>query len=72
MPSRAILGLLFGTLASAGRVAEALVLVEAVKVPDAALRMNEFPNQLSRGMRQQVVIAMACEPRPMNRRRRWV
>ncbi|MEX0958022.1 MAG: ABC transporter ATP-binding protein [Burkholderiales bacterium] len=41
-----------------------LELLDAVGIPDARRRMHEFPFQLSGGMKQRVMIAMAlaCEP----------
>ncbi len=43
---------------------EAINLLEAVGIPDATRRVNEYPHQFSGGMRQRAVIAMAlaCEP----------
>ncbi|AGB32798.1 oligopeptide/dipeptide ABC transporter ATPase [Natrinema pellirubrum DSM 15624] len=43
---------------------EAIDLLEAVGIPDARRRVNEYPHQFSGGMRQRAVIAMAlaCEP----------
>ena len=43
---------------------EATELLEAVGIPDARRRVNEYPHQFSGGMQQRAVIAMAlaCEP----------
>ena len=45
----------------AGRVLE---LFRAVGIPDAERRVHEFPHQLSGGMKQRVMIAMALAGRP--------
>ena len=43
---------------------KALALLERVRVPDAARRMRQYPHELSGGLRQRVMIAiaLACEP----------
>lgn len=45
-------------------LAEAIDMLEAVRIPDAARRIRDFPHQLSGGMRQRVMIAMALACRP--------
>ncbi len=44
--------------------AEAVRLLESVGIPDAERRVDDFPHQLSGGMRQRAMIAMAlaCDP----------
>jgi peptide/nickel transport system ATP-binding protein len=50
---------------SAGRArSEAIHLLELVNMPAAAQRIDEYPHQLSGGMRQRAVIAMALACRP--------
>ncbi|MBV1694359.1 MAG: ABC transporter ATP-binding protein [Hyphomicrobiales bacterium] len=45
--------------------ARALEVLELVKIPDAARRLDDYPHQFSGGMRQRVMIAMAlaCDPK---------
>ena len=45
--------------------AETVRILERVRIPSAASRLNEYPHRLSGGMRQRVMIAMAlaCKPK---------
>ena len=45
--------------------AEALRMLETVRIPAAARRIDEYPHQMSGGMRQRVMIAMALACKPM-------
>ena len=56
--------LVHGKASRAEARARAIELLDAVKIPDAASRIRDYPHQLSGGMRQRVMIAiaLACHP----------
>jgi glutathione transport system ATP-binding protein len=56
--------LLHEKIGKSAAMAEAQRLLEMVRLPDASALVNRYPHQLSGGMRQRVMIAMALACRP--------
>lgn len=56
--------LVHGRTTKAAARGEAIGLLEAVRITDAATRVDDYPHQLSGGMRQRVMIAIAIACRP--------
>lgn len=56
--------LLHGNLDATARRKRVLEMLELVEIPGAAARMDQYPHEMSGGMRQRVMIAMAmvCNP----------
>jgi len=52
------------TLSRREAEARTIEIMEAVSIPAARQRMKEYPHQLSGGLRQRAMIAMALAPRP--------
>jgi oligopeptide transport system ATP-binding protein len=44
--------------------ARAIAMLDRVRIPDAARRLNQYPHEFSGGMRQRIMIAMALLPEP--------
>jgi peptide/nickel transport system ATP-binding protein len=56
--------LVHGKASRSGARERAIELLDAVKIPDAARRVRDYPHQLSGGMRQRVMVAIALACRP--------
>ncbi len=53
-----------GMMKKKAALSEAARLMDLVRIPDAARRVRDYPHQMSGGMRQRVMIAMALACRP--------